>query len=136
MKTQNQTQSNTEVVETYFSSLAKGDLNVLGSLFADDVIWHQPGQGSLSGVHKGKQAVFVLFGKFMEISEGSFRISAVDSIMANGDLVSATLSFSAHKKNGAKIAMNGVDVMKVAGGKIKEVYLFSQDQAAEDAFWG
>ncbi len=136
MKTQNNTQANIQVVETYFSSLAQGDLNTLGSLFAEDVIWHQPGKGSLSGVHKGKQAVFALFGKFMEISEGNFRINAVSSIMANGDMVSATLNFSAHKKSGAKIAMNGVDLMRIENGKIKEVYLFSQDQAAEDAFWG
>lgn len=132
----NITQENTQVVEKYFSSLAKGDLNTLGSLFSDDVVWNQPGQGVLSGIHRGKQAVFALFGKFMEISEGSFRIENVSSIMANGDMVSATLNFSASKKNGAKIAMNGVDLMRVENGKINEVYLFSQDQVAEDEFWG
>jgi hypothetical protein len=81
-------------------------------------------------------AVFALFGKFMEISEGSFKIDGVDSIMENGALVSASLKFSAAKKSGAKIAMSGVDLMKVENGKIKEVHLFSGDQDAEDAFWG
>lgn len=135
MKEQENTQANIQVVKTYFNSLATGDLNTLGGLFADNVIWHQPGQGSLSGVHKGKEAVFILFGKFMEISQGSFQINSVDSIMANGDLVSATLKFSANKKEGG-ISMSGVDVMRIENGKIQEVYLFSQDQAAEDAFWG
>ncbi|MBX3034907.1 MAG: nuclear transport factor 2 family protein [Bdellovibrionaceae bacterium] len=136
MKTQDETQANIQVVKTYFDSLAKGDLNTLGSLFADDVLWHQPGNGSLSGTHKGKQDVFSLFGKFMEASEGSFRINSVDSIMANGDLVSATLTFSAQKKSGANMSMSGVDVMRIENGKIKEVYLFSGDQKAEDQFWG
>ena len=31
--------------------------------------------------------------------------------------------------------MNGVDVMKIEDGKIKEVFLFSEDQEAEDQFW-
>jgi hypothetical protein len=31
--------------------------------------------------------------------------------------------------------MDGVDVMKFENGKIKEVFLFSADQTAEDAFW-
>jgi len=55
--------------------------------------------------------------------------------MANANLVSATLNFFAQKKSGAKIAMDGVDLMRVENGKIQEVYLFSQDQAAEDSFW-
>ncbi|MBX2988046.1 MAG: nuclear transport factor 2 family protein [Bdellovibrionaceae bacterium] len=136
MNTQNSNNKNVQVVKTYFDCLANGDLNTLGSLFAENVIWHQPGAGSLSGVHEGKQAVFALFGKFMEISEGTFRINAVDSIMANGDFVSATLSFSASKKNGSQIKMNGVDVMRIENGKIKEVFLFSADQESEDQFWG
>ena len=135
MRTQNQTQSNTGVVETYFSSLAKGDLNTLGSLFADDVIWHQPGQGKLSKTYSGKQELFGLFGQFMEISHGTFKIDSVDNIMANGSFVAATLRFSAKKSSGQSIAMSGVDVMKVENGKIKEVHLFSADQAVEDAFW-
>lgn len=32
-------------------------------------------------------------------------------------------------------SMDGVDVMKFENGKIKEVFLFSADQTAEDAFW-
>jgi uncharacterized protein len=127
---------NTQTVEQYFHSLAAGNFELLGSLLADDIVWHQPGRGSLSGTHTGKAAVFSLFGKFMEISEGSFKIDGVSSVMENGALVTATVEFSAAKKNGAKIAMGGVDLMKVENGKIKEVHLFSGDQAAEDAFWG
>lgn len=54
--------------------------------------------------------------------------------MANGDLVSATLHFVAERP-GRKLSMDGVDLMRIEGGKIKEVWLFSDDQAAEDAFW-
>ena len=123
-----------EVVQGYFDSLARGDLQKLGSLLADNIVWHQPGKGALSKTYQGKAEVFTLFGKFMEISEGSFRINRVDSIMANGNLVTATLHFSAKNKYG-EIAMNGVDLMKIEDGKIKEVFLFSADQEAEDRFW-
>lgn len=130
-----ETQENAvEIVKAYFRSLATGDVAKLGSLFADDIVWHQPGQGSLSRTYVGKSEVFALFGKFMEISQGSFRIDQVHSIMANGNLITATLHFSA-KKSGAEISMEGVDLMKVENGKIKEVHLFSGDQKAEDAFW-
>ena len=32
--------------------------------------------------------------------------------------------------------MNGIDLFRMDDGKIKEVWLFSSDQAVEDAFWG
>ncbi len=123
-----------EVVKGYFDSLAKGDLQKLGSLLADDITWHQPGTGKLSKTYQGKSEVFALFGKFMEISANSFRIDQVDSIMANGNWVAASIHFSAKNKKGA-ISMSGVDVMRIQGGQIREVYLFSGDQKAEDAFW-
>ncbi len=121
-------------VEAYFASLATGDFARLGSLLADDIVWHQPGQGALSKSYRGKDEVFALFGKFMEISGGTFKIHAVDSVMANRDVVAATLAFSASNARG-QISMKGVDVMRVENGLIKEVHLFSSDQAAEDAFW-
>ena len=129
------TQSNAvEVVNLYFSSLANGDLQKLGSLLADDIVWNQPGQGELSGNYRGKGEVFALFGKFMELSNGSFKIDRVDSIMANGEWVAATLHFSAKSKKG-EISMNGIDLMRVEDGKIREVRLFSDNQRDEDAFW-
>lgn len=130
------TNTNIQVAQKYFESLAKGDLQTLGSLFADNVIWHQPGQGSLSKTYYGKQELFPLFGKLMDISEGTFKIDSVKSIMANGNLVTAVLHFSAHKSNGKSISMDGVDLMKIEDGLIKEVHLFSGDQKAEDEFWG
>lgn len=127
--------TNLSLVEGYFEALGKGELDKLGVLFADDVVWHQPGGGALSGTYRGKRALFGLFGKFMHISGGSFHIDKVTSLMGNGDLVTATLHFQAEKTN-HKIAMNGVDLMRIENGKIKEVWLFSEDQSAEDAFWG
>lgn len=124
-----------ETVKQYFEALRTGNLALLGSLFADDVIWHQPGSGKLSGTHRGKKAVFDLFGQFVEISGGSFKIDQVSSIMGNGSQVAAVLHFSARKKSGESISMDGVDLMRIENGKIAEVYLFSGDQAAEDRFW-
>jgi uncharacterized protein len=125
---------NVKIMQTYLDSLSKGDMATVGKLLADDVKWHQPGKSHLSGLHSGKQKLFAHLGKFMELSGNTFRAKQVGSTMANGDMVSATLHFSAERPD-RKLAMDGVDVMRIADGKIKEVWLFSGDQAAEDAFW-
>ena len=71
----------------------------------------------------------------MQISGGTFKIDEVSSIMANGNQVAAILKFSAQRE-GAEMSMSGVDVMTISKGQIKEVWLYSGDQAAENAFWG
>ena len=127
--------SATAIVSNYFAALAKGDMEIVSTLFADDIVWRQPGQGSLSGVHEGKAAVFALLGTFMKRSRGSFRIDEVGPLMANGDMVSARLHFAAEADD-RSMAMWGVDVLRVVDGQIQDVWLFSEDQPAEDAFWG
>jgi uncharacterized protein len=126
------------IVEDYFRYLQAGNFDGLLSLFHDDIIWHQPGHNSLSKTYHGKQQVIELFQKFMLLSQGSFRIDEVSSVMSNGDLVTAIIRFSASRCQYFEVAMSmaGVDLMKVVDGKIVEVWLFSQDQPQEDAFWG
>jgi uncharacterized protein len=125
---------NIKILQSYVDSLSKGDMETVGTLLADDVVWHQPGAGHLSGLHSGKKQLFAHLGKFMELSGNTFRVTEIRSVMANDDMVAATLHFNAERL-GRKLSMDGVDVMRIVGGKIKEVWLFSSDQVAEDAFW-
>lgn len=125
---------NIKIGHGYVDALSKGDMATVGKLLADDVVWHQPGASHLSGTYRGKQNVFPHLGKFMELSNNSFRVDEVGTVMANGDLVTAKLHFVATRP-GRSLAMNGVDLMRVEAGQIKEMWLFSDDQAAEDAFW-
>ncbi len=129
-----QSNSNIEVVKKYFEALKTGNMEQLSSVLSNDIIWHQPGKGLLSGIYQGKDKVFALFGQFMEISQGTFKINVVDYVAANEDYVTVQLSFSASNDLGS-IAMRGIDVMKVKDGQIIEVWLFSEDQNAEDKFW-
>ena len=68
---------NMEILQTYIESLSKGDMDAVGKLLADDVIWDQPGGAHLSGLHSGKQKLFAHLGKFMELSSNTFRVSEV-----------------------------------------------------------
>ena len=126
--------ANIQLVRKYFAELAKGDLAAAGALFADDIVWHQPGRSALSRSYRGKGELFPLLGRFMELSQGTFQIDEVRSVMANGDHVAAMVHFRAQRGDGV-LSMDGVDLMRVEGGLIREVWLFSGDQDAEDKFW-
>ena len=125
----------TDVFHAYYRALTTGDIAGLTELLDENIIWHQPGAGKLSGTYHRRDDVLALFGEFMQLSGGTFRIDRLDDVMANGDLVAATLHFAAEREGREPLSMNGIDLFRVAEGRIAEVWLFSADQTAEDTFW-
>ncbi|MFE3460161.1 nuclear transport factor 2 family protein [Nocardiopsis aegyptia] len=123
------------VVSRYFDALAAQDFATVAAVFADDIVWHQPGGHRFSGTHSGSAAVNELIGGMMAVSEGTFELTVTGTPMANGALVAAPVRF-AGRRTGAEMAMDGVDLLRIDGDRIAEVWLFSADQRAEDAFWG
>ena len=80
-------------------------------------------------------AVGPMLGKMMEVSKGTFTITRVDCYMANGDWIAIALEF-AGEHDGIKLKQPGVYLIRIEGGKIVEVRLFSNDLEQEDSFWG
>ncbi|WP_159053253.1 hypothetical protein [Streptomyces regalis] len=54
--------------------------------------------------------------------------------MVNGAMFAVPVHFAA-KRQGAELSMDGVDVLRVEGGKIAKVWLFPGVQEDEDASW-
>ncbi|WP_327723352.1 nuclear transport factor 2 family protein [Streptomyces europaeiscabiei] len=126
---------NVDIAREYFESIQKGDLARVGELLDEGVVWHQPGSNQFSGERSGRQAVFAMLGGMMEASQGSFAIDAVHALMGNGDMVAASIHFGG-RRGDSSMSMDGVDVLRFEDGRIVEMWLFSGDQEAEDAFWG
>lgn len=122
-------------VRRYFDALAVNDLDTVAALLSPEVVWHQPGANRFSGLKTSRDDVFAMIGGMMEVSRGTFRIDRVHALMANGDLVAATIHFVA-ERDGATLALDGVDLLRVVDGVIVEAWLFGADQQAEDDFWG
>ncbi|CBG71445.1 MULTISPECIES: nuclear transport factor 2 family protein [Streptomyces] len=129
------TSTNIDIARTYFQAVQTGDMAALGELLDEAIVWHQPGANQFSGEHKGQGAVFQMLGGMMEASQGTFAIDKIHSLSGNGDLVAATIHFTG-RRGDTSMAMDGVDLLRIQNGKITEMWLFSGDQNAEDAFWG
>ncbi|WP_369173437.1 nuclear transport factor 2 family protein [Streptomyces sp. R28] len=129
------TSKNVDIAGEYFQAVQKGDLAKVGELLDEEIVWHQPGGNQFSGERKGRDAVFAMLGGMMEASQGSFAIDKIDALMGNGDMVAASIHFAGRRED-TSMSMEGVDVLRLKDGKIVEMWLFSGDQAAEDAFWG
>lgn len=124
-----------DIARTYFQAVQNGEFAALGELLDADIVWHQPGANQFSGDHQGQGAVFGMLGQMMEASQGTFAIDKIHALMGNGDLVTAHIHFTG-RRGDTSMAMDGVDLLRIQNGKITEMWLFSSDQTAEDAFWG
>jgi ketosteroid isomerase-like protein len=123
------------VVGKYFDALSAKDFATVVGLFADDIVWHQPGGNRFSGTHRGGAAVNEMIGGMMAVSEGTFELTLTGAPMVNGSSVAVPVHFSG-KRDGAAMSQDGVDLLRIDGDRIAEVWLFSADPPAEDAFWG
>lgn len=123
------------VAAAYFEALGRGDVPAAMGLLSPRVVWHQPGRNRFSGDHVGLQGVGELLGGMMQVSEGSFQLAVTGPAMVNGGLVAVPVRFTGTRGD-QSMDMAGVDLLTVGDDKIVEVHLFSEDGAAEDAFWG
>ena len=106
-----------EKVSQFYTALAQGDLETVGALLSDDLVWHQPGQGALSGTYNGKQKVFAHLERMAQLSNGTFAIDQVDYVTDNGNLVAAAIAFAV-SANGHSIEMKGVDLFSFENGSL------------------
>jgi ketosteroid isomerase-like protein len=124
-----------DIATRYFDALSAKDFATVASMFADDIKWHQPGSNRFSGTHLGAAAVGDMIGGMMAASQGTFELSVTGALQTNGTLVAVPIHFSG-ERDGAAMAQDGVDLLRIEGDKIAEAWLFSSDPASEDAFWG
>jgi len=123
------------VAATYFESLGSGDVPAAMDLLSPDVVWHQPGANRFSGDHVGHAEVGALLGGMMQASAGTFQLTVSGSAMVNGEMVAVPVQF-AGQRGDFSMDMSGIDLLTIRAGEIIDVRLFSEDGAAEDAFWG
>lgn len=127
--------TNIDIAKAYINAVQTGDQAALGNLLSPQVVWHQPGNNRFSGTKHGMAEFGTMLGGMMEVSGGTFAITRANRYLANGDLVAIEIEF-AGEREGAKLSQPGIDLLRIADGRIVEVWLFSSDPEQEDAFWG
>jgi uncharacterized protein len=115
-----------------YEAFAAGDFAALDEIFDDNLVWHAPGNNQLSGDYQGKQAVYDLFGKTMEVTGGTFRLEIHD-VLANDEHGVALVKTSGERE-GKRLQDNQVHVFHLQGGRVTEFWNHPGDQAAVDDF--
>lgn len=117
-----------------YAAFAKGDFAILSDLFAEDMQWHEGGRNQVAGEYRGREAVFGLFGKLIELTEGSLHLD-LHAVFADDEHGVALVVITA-SRGGRSVNVNGVHVMHLRDGKVTEFWNTSTDQHAIDELMG
>ncbi|MGO9198554.1 MAG: nuclear transport factor 2 family protein [Acidimicrobiales bacterium] len=130
------------MVEDAYASLTRrayqdfesGDLDLLGVVMGQDVVWHEPGRSSLAGEYKGLEAVLGFLGQLKARSGGTFRAEILD-LFSEPERVVVLQRETAVRSGKALDEIAAVD-FEIHHGKITEVTSYHADTYKFDEFWG
>jgi uncharacterized protein len=125
--------TNQAIIENAYEAFARGDIPTVLGLLDEDILWHVPGRGPLSRDYRGHAEVLGFFQRFMELSEGTFRIG-VDDVLAKGDRVIVMVTETA-QRHGRDWSSPQVHAWTIKNGKATVFWQFQGDQQTEDEFW-
>ncbi len=121
------------LVRQGYDAFATGDMATIDSLWHDDIVWHEPGNNPLAGTHKGKQQIFEMLGRLMELTDGTFTVT-VDGITANDDYAVAVTTASV-TRNGRSVTGTSIDIIRILDGKTIEFWAnVTESLALDDLF--
>ena len=121
------------LVRRTYQDFESGDLDLLGVVMAKDVVWHEPGRGSLAGHYKGPEEVLGFLGQLKARSSGTFKIEVLD-VLSEPERAVVLQRETATKKGKALDVIAAVE-FEVHHGKITEVTVYQHDTYAFDEFW-
>ena len=125
---------NKQVVQAFYDSANRGDMDTCMGQLADDVTWTNIGTTKYSGTFRGKADLVtrLLQPVFGQLQAGI--ASVVDNIVAEGDFVVVQSRGKAETKDGRPYNNTYCHVFKIRGGKIVEVTEYLDTALASAVF--
>ncbi|TLM73126.1 nuclear transport factor 2 family protein [Pseudarthrobacter sp. NamB4] len=126
-------QENAALVRRGYEAFSAGDTDALRDLFPEDAVWHAAGNGPLSGVKQGRDAILAYFGELFSRSNGSVKVTVED--VAPGDRYTVGVQFTHAERNGKTLDQRQVIVFSISDGKVAEGIEMAGDTTMAADFW-
>ena len=126
-------EENAALVRRGYEAFSSGDMATLTEVIAEDAVWHEEGHGGVSGVNKGRDAIFAHFGEEMSRSGGTYKVTLEDAVGGDGRVIA--LHHDHAERDNKVLDQNVVVIFHVRDGRISEVWEIPDDQAGRGEFF-
>jgi ketosteroid isomerase-like protein len=124
---------NVALIKEGFEAMARGDIETMGNLLSDDVVWHVGGNSKWAGTYEGKDKIFEMFARQAQ-AMGEQPTPEIHDILGNDDHVVVLGSAEAHAPDGSSAAWKYSQIFHVRDGKVTEVWGMAENDADVDPF--
>ena len=111
-----------QLIKEFYAARARRDWGAVRELLASDVVWREAGGEDYSGEHRGRDDVTALLQQLVEVTEGSFRLDAVDFV-ATAEHVATNVRWSA-ERSGTRVEGYDLAVYRIADGRIASAWFY------------
>ncbi|MGD9988704.1 nuclear transport factor 2 family protein [Pseudonocardia sp.] len=123
-----------DVVRSAYKAFNEQDIPALMAAFDPEIRWHQTGRSVLAGDYDGVEAVLQFFGRVGETSDGTFRADLQDVASGDGETIAHHVGRA--EARGRTLEDHNVLVVRMAGGRMAEVWEHHRDPYEVDEFSG
>lgn len=122
------------LVAELYEAMGVGDLRRARRVLAEDVVLRVPGTHPLAGEHRGPDGVlgFVLGSR--HLTDGGEDVEVLD-VLEGRDHVAVCCTVRATRAGRAPLENRTVHVLRLDGGRIREIWLHNFDDIAVNDFW-
>jgi ketosteroid isomerase-like protein len=125
--------ANRELVSRIMDAFANKEGFKLRDCFAEDAIWHVPGDGVMSGTYRGRAEIFRFLARLPKLTDGTYRSTFIDALASEER--GAGLYRARGEREGRSIDIDQLLLFTIRDGVVTEVLALPSDPAAFEAFW-
>ena len=126
-------EDNARLVRRIMQAFANREGFALRDCFAEDAVWHVPGDGVMSGTYRGRTEIFRFLTRLPKLTNGTYRSTFVDALASEERGVG--LYRAQGEREGRSIDIEQLLLFTIRDGLVAEVLAVPIDPAAFDAFW-
>ena len=127
-------EENAEIVRRGYAAFNAADMKALMEIFHKSASWHTPGRSRIAGDHKGREAAFAQFGRYVGETGGTFK-AKLHHLTKSDDGWVVGVHRNTAERNGKRLDVGCCIVFDVKDGQIVEGREHFYDVHAWDEFW-
>jgi uncharacterized protein len=125
--------TNRALVQRIMDAFANKEGFALRDCFAENAVWHVPGDGVMSGTYRGRSEIFRFLARLPKLTSGTYRSTVIDSLASEER--GAGLYRAQGEREGRSIDIDQLLLFTIRDGVVTEVLALPSDPAAFEAFW-
>ena len=125
---------NAAVVRRGYEAFNSADMETLTEIFDERASWHTPGRGPVAGDHRGREAIFAQFGRYVGETGGTFK-ATLQHVLTSDDGRVVGVHHNTAERDGKHLDVDCCIVFEVEDGRITDGREHFSDLYAWDEFW-